>query len=90
MAPADPPEAANKLKVTAVLAEDVRMVQGGGRAPDTIVKIRLLSKKNSTYTHPVQPCSAMTAPRPCRLSLAHRTLSFMLFWQALPGDQAAA
>jgi len=41
------PNMANNLKVTLVGAEGVRMVEDG-RAPDVVVNIRLLSKKNST------------------------------------------
>ena len=37
----------NKLKVVAVSAEGVRLVDEG-RAPDILVKTRLLSKKHST------------------------------------------
>jgi len=45
--PAAVPNMANNLKVTLVGAEGVRMVEDG-RAPDVVVNIRLLSKKNST------------------------------------------
>ena len=43
-----PPEALNKLKVTVISAEDVRLAEPGGRAPDVLVKTRLLSRKQST------------------------------------------
>ena len=83
----------NKLKVVAVSAEGVRLVDEG-RAPDILVKTRLLSKKHSTsLPTPTAPGTSRTSrvsPFFIDMLLDYTYAAWRLSYILLPAPPASA
>jgi hypothetical protein len=83
----------NKLKVVAVSAEGVRLVDEG-RAPDVLVKTRLLSKKHSTsLPTPTAPGTSQTSrasPFFIDMLLDYTYATWRLSYILLPAPPASA